>query len=128
MLVKNCRGLGSADRFDELEAELQGEQWDVCMLSETWKRPVEEHEFDNRIAVASGAFSKQKQQLVDNTGPRTNTSAKQARTSRHDVANGKNSKSSHDHPNWSPYRETCQPVRLALRPMLTGTALIPQSS
>ena len=46
----------------------------------------------------------------------------------HDVANGKNGKSSHDHPNWSPYRETCQPVRLALRPMLTGTALIPQSS
>jgi hypothetical protein len=42
MLAKNCRGLKSADRFDELMEDLNQESWDIVLLSETWRTEVEE--------------------------------------------------------------------------------------
>ena len=43
LLVKNCRGLGSADRFDELMEELKHEEWDFVMVNETWRTEKEKH-------------------------------------------------------------------------------------
>ena len=41
-LAKNCRGLVTADRVDELLEELRGEEWGVLLLSETWRTQREE--------------------------------------------------------------------------------------
>ena len=55
LLVKNCRGLGSADRFDELVEELRQEEWDMVMVNETWRTDKEEHWTTEDDHVFAGA-------------------------------------------------------------------------
>ena len=50
-IQKNARSLNSGDRFDELRKELEGCNWDVILLSETW-RP-EKTEIGSRNGVTS---------------------------------------------------------------------------
>ena len=42
ILAKNCRGLTSSDRLDELLIELEGQGWDIAFLNETWRTEQEE--------------------------------------------------------------------------------------
>ena len=42
MIEKNCRGLKTADRFDELIEELKYTSWDLLLLNETWREESEE--------------------------------------------------------------------------------------
>ena len=55
VLVKNCRSLGSADRFDELIEELKHEAWDIVIVSETWRTDKDEHWNSEDGHVFSGA-------------------------------------------------------------------------
>eukprot|EP00973_Karenia_brevis_P063372 8808388-Karenia_brevis.AAC.1 len=56
VLTKNCRSLASSDRFDELQAELKGEAWDVVLLNETWRQQEVEYwkTEDKHIFAARG--------------------------------------------------------------------------
>lgn len=55
LLVKNCSGLLTADRFDELLEELRRKDWDMVMVSETWRPHPEEHWITEDDYVFAGA-------------------------------------------------------------------------
>ena len=55
IFAKNCRGLGSADRFDELMEDLQKEQWDIVLVNETWRTDKEEYWVTEDKHIFAGA-------------------------------------------------------------------------
>jgi exonuclease III len=54
VLSKNCRSLKSADRFDELIGDLHGAEWDMVMLSETWRSQLEEYWITEQDHIFAG--------------------------------------------------------------------------
>ena len=57
VLQKNMRSLGSSERLKEIICELQRVEWDVILISETWRQSKEIWETqEGHIMVESGQF------------------------------------------------------------------------
>ena len=57
VLQKNTRSLGSSERLEEMICELQRVEWDVILISETWRQSKEIWETqEGHIMVKSGHF------------------------------------------------------------------------
>ena len=57
VLQKNTRSLGSSERLEEMICELQRVEWDVILISETWRQSKEIWETqEGHIMVESGQF------------------------------------------------------------------------
>ena len=57
VLQKNTRSLSSSERLEEMICELQRVEWDVILISETWRQSKEIWETQERhIMVESGQF------------------------------------------------------------------------
>ena len=67
---KNCRGLASSERFDELFAELSHIHWDVITLNEKWREEQQEYlvtKDGHLFAAAGGVENRQGVAIIINS-------------------------------------------------------------